>query len=522
MSPSLLVVTPDPGFGEIIEQTIKKAGSYQVRVVSDQESALLYVEEAEVFLALLDLDFSEDTVVEMGRALRAFNPNMGLVVLTDDDQPPSLDGIRPWTQLRKRLHLADMLALLGEELPVSEEFSGDPEIPPEPPDESMDGSWLGDVSKAAQYLTRLTLESSAQAALMTKQGELWAYAGQLSQGAAKELAEIVGGQWDEQGSSNLLRFVRLEATKAEHVLYATQAADDFILALVFDAETPFGTIRSQANRLIQSMSATESADISEIPIPESSPRPEIRNSQLEITPDSDGSQDGIQRGSSSGKTRAAPSRRSGREASPVISFKDLIRPRQPVDLETEVPEQGANLLEELEATMPARPTTSVYVPEGDQVDETRPHPLSEVPGRIILEPVSPALYNLSYACLLVPRLNTHYLTGDLAAHISDWLPQICVIFGWRLEYMSIRPEYLQWVVNVPPATSPAHLMRVIRRQTSEKIFEEFGRIKKENPSGDFWAPGYLILGGTQPHPPQLVNDYINQTRQRQGIYRSRG
>jgi hypothetical protein len=59
-------------------------------------------------------------------------------------------------------------------------------------------------------------------------------------------------------------------------------------------------------------------------------------------------------------------------------------------------------------------------------------------------------------------------------------------------------------------------MRIMRQQTSEKIFAEFVRTKKENPSGDFWAPGYLIMGGTQPHPPQLVKDYIKQTRTRQG------
>jgi len=72
-------------------------------------------------------------------------------------------------------------------------------------------------------------------------------------------------------------------------------------------------------------------------------------------------------------------------------------------------------------------------------------------------------------------------------------------------------------VNVPPAASPGYLMRIMRQQTSEKIFTEFPRLKKENPSGDFWAPGYLIMGGTQPHPPQLVKDYIKQTRVRQGL-----
>jgi REP element-mobilizing transposase RayT len=77
-----------------------------------------------------------------------------------------------------------------------------------------------------------------------------------------------------------------------------------------------------------------------------------------------------------------------------------------------------------------------------------------------------------------------------------------------LEYLAVRPEYIQWVVNVPPATSPGYLMRIMRQQTSEKAFVEFPRLKKENPSGDFWAPGYLIMGG-KPHPPQLVR--IDQT-----------
>jgi REP element-mobilizing transposase RayT len=126
------------------------------------------------------------------------------------------------------------------------------------------------------------------------------------------------------------------------------------------------------------------------------------------------------------------------------------------------------------------------------------------------------MYHLTYACLLVPRFSAHYITGDLADRLGEWLPNICIAFGWRLEYLAVRPEYLQWVVNVQPNTSPGYLMRIMRQQTSEKIFSELIRLKKENPSGDFWAPGYLIMGGTQPHPPQLVRDYIRQTRQRQG------
>jgi REP element-mobilizing transposase RayT len=176
-------------------------------------------------------------------------------------------------------------------------------------------------------------------------------------------------------------------------------------------------------------------------------------------------------------------------------------------------------VDELDVTAPSkakRPVTPVRAPQPGELDETRPHSITEVAGRVILEPASPGLYHLNYACLLVPRFSSHYLAGDLASYLGEWLPQICIAFGWRLEFMAVRPEYLQWVVSVPPNTSPGYLMRIMRQHTSEKIFAEFSRMKKENPSGDFWAPGYLIMGGTQPHPQQLVKDYIKQTRQRQG------
>jgi REP element-mobilizing transposase RayT len=180
--------------------------------------------------------------------------------------------------------------------------------------------------------------------------------------------------------------------------------------------------------------------------------------------------------------------------------------------------------EELEVTAPSkakRPLTPARAPQTGELDVTRPHSITEVAGRNILEPVSAGMYHLNYACLLVPRFSSHYMTGDLADRLGEWFPNICVAFGWRLEFMAVRPEYLQWVVSVPPNTSPGYLMRIMRQQTSEKIFAEFPRIKKENPSGDFWAPGYLIMGGSQPHPQQLVKDYIKQTRDRQGISQPR-
>lgn len=137
---------------------------------------------------------------------------------------------------------------------------------------------------------------------------------------------------------------------------------------------------------------------------------------------------------------------------------------------------------------------------------------------VVLEPVaSRKPYDLSYACLLIPRFSSHYLIGDIAESLRGWMQQICISFAWRLEDISVRPEYMQWVLYVPAATPPSRCIRTIRDQTTRQIFEDFPHIRRENLSKDFWAPGYLVLVGPTPHPPEMINEYIRLTRQQQGI-----
>jgi REP element-mobilizing transposase RayT/ActR/RegA family two-component response regulator len=541
MTVDMLVVTPIPAVADAIRRNLQETGPYRIHIVNNKAAAVVKADEFACALVVLDLDLGETWVVEIGQALRTINAKVKIVVLCQDEVPPALESIRPWTLLRKPFYVKDLLRTLknadGESVDVN----------------VIDLPWLQDVTVAAQHLTRITLESSAQAALITRKNELWAYAGGLSQSAGKEVAQTVTRNWDGQKGSDLLRFIRLESTRAEHMLYATRLAPDVVLALVFDAETPFSTIRTQANQLISSI-GLEKADPSR-PTPATSPA----SAAPVATPmDEFEEEEGVEVPLITDILKNVPSPNPplktiretdlpaiseeytyplgdnhqpvprpdvgvySRESSPAVRLGDLLMsPPPPMD-ET-IPSQAT--LSELDVAAPSkpkqRPETPVAKPKPNELAETRPSPTTEAARRITMEPVTAGLYHLTYACLLVPRFSAHYLTGDVADHLAEWLPSICVAFGWRLEYLAVRPEYLQWVVNVQPNTSPGYLMRVMRQQTSEKIFSDFQRLKKENPSGDFWAPGYLIMGGTQPHPPQLVRDYIKQTRERQGLSQPR-
>jgi putative transposase len=140
------------------------------------------------------------------------------------------------------------------------------------------------------------------------------------------------------------------------------------------------------------------------------------------------------------------------------------------------------------------------------------------PSSVVLEPVvARKPYDLSYACLLIPRFSAHYLIGDIAESLREWMRQICISFAWRLDDLRIRPEYMQWVLYVPPATPPSRCIHTVRSQTSRFIFEDFPHIRRENVSNDFWAPGYLVLVGPMLHTSEMINQFISLTRQEQGI-----
>ncbi len=529
MATSLLVITLDSIFGELLRHELEETRRFSVRVTGQSHAAAAYAREKTIPLAFLDVAQLDDDVAEVAKRLRQANPDIKLVLVSESGWQQPLDGVDADGHLSKPFYLPDLLEMMYRFFP---EKSGAEEARRPAGRSKADLPWLSDVNRAAQHLTRLTLESSAQAALITRDDALWAYAGQLPQEAARELAETVSRYWDRQEESDLVRFVRLQTTNAEHMLYATSLASGMVLALIFDAETPFSTIRSQATNLVRLLSVAPEPDpqaLSEMSEEEQAAAvADILGSIPPPNPPK--TPDGIPGLSRvPGLEGALPqSPRFSLESSPAVrlapasSVEETRRSSQVQEIDpTAVTRQHE--IERVEPTAVTRQSRAQkkkreeVEPTPAPVAASQPRSIPEVARKIVLEPASPSVYNLSYACLLIPRFAQHHLTGDLADRLGEWLPEICVAFGWRLEQIAVRPDYLQWIVNVPPATSPGYLMRIIRQHTSEKIFADFPRFKKENPSGDFWAPGYLIMGGTNLPPQQLVKEFIAQTRQRQGI-----
>ncbi len=130
---------------------------------------------------------------------------------------------------------------------------------------------------------------------------------------------------------------------------------------------------------------------------------------------------------------------------------------------------------------------------------------------------SPVVYVIHFACVLLPRIPEHHLSGDIHKKLMECMRRLSIAFGWRLEYVVIFSDYMHWITGTSPEVSADEVIQKVRRHTTEMIFSEFPSFSRGNLCDDFWAPGYLVVTGSNPLPAELVNEYIEQTRLRQGI-----
>ncbi len=154
---------------------------------------------------------------------------------------------------------------------------------------------------------------------------------------------------------------------------------------------------------------------------------------------------------------------------------------------------------------------------GPPAQDTRRAP-AEVGRKVVLEPLfNGSPYDLSYACLLIPRFGAHRLRGDVVPFLREMMYNVCTSFGWRLDYVMIRPEFLQYVISAPASVPPAKSVRIIREMTSKRILDDYPHYQEQNMGGDFWAAPYLVVFGSKPHEPETIVEFIRVTRQGQGF-----
>ncbi len=562
---TVLVIVPSPEMVLRIQQELDKAGGYLTIPFQGILEALEYSRISSVDACILDSQHPDFQDPEVINELKDLSPRLHLILILAEHGIPrsQIINIKPNEFLPRSFTSAQLFASLQHAspkigrpgTPPSQLHNPDPVQPQKhastivPVSNLTSYSRLDEFSYLNQRLTNLSDKTDALEVLVLRRKQLYTHSGMLPPAAIQELVDLINSfskissqnlqkqisqSQQRVGNGDIVRFIQLEFIKTRYFLYVVSLSREMMLALVFDQTTPFSVVRRQTVNLTHGLLSP----------------PE--NSLLEYRTTE------IDRGN-------LPIKKTVEEVQPVSTIDSSIN--QPMPATTELPSvqtetvAGSSVLpfpSSYQADLQQQTTSAVPSPatkpndsdietnagystqsiEGEisdyheisefvsqtasktpdiVVDETRS--ITDLESENTIAPLSVGQY-ITYSCLLIPRMPQHLVNSNLASYLFKWMGQLCLAFGWRLEHLSIHSDHIQWIAGAPLTTSPALLVRTLRQKTSRYIFSQFPALAEENPSEDFWAPGFFISGGKQTIQPHLVNRYIHEIREHQGVYNS--
>lgn len=634
MSLSILIVTPNRAFGELVRQSLGEIDSYQITVAGTGAEAIEACQSSLYNLAVLDSDLQDMPISQLGQKLLETHPDMRTLVIQSMDNPTDGEGFTAQAYLSKPFYLPDFLDTARKLLPTAD--VDDEEVIQAVTEveetEAGETTWQQDARLAARMLSQLSFDISIPAVMILRSGHLWAYSSNLSRAAVEELSASVAVHWDPKQNTDLTRYSRESSSNTEYMLYATQLSRELVLCVVFSASQVFSRARSQTlaaarmllenTHTVENVQYTAPAAIEEQPAAvdegwmlneEDTPLTAAELEQihslpplLEDVPSPDPQADAVPVSwfmAESGmplegeedeeeELPAGEETKIAEEKLPTIPALEL-EPEAGIDLPiepvfpalefepeasaglplgtavpVETPDEGAPVEEPDEETLPTpavasdwrleepslegiAPTTppihewlleepapgetgqattsdsllQIEEPPIDPLADTKPTHGGEAQPSINmaalelpddLEVDLQNATNIAYTFIIIPDLANHYLIGQLAACLSQCLPEICQANNWQIGRLSIRPGFLLMTVETPADTFADELIQKVRKAASESIFKEFPTLKQYNNQEDFWAPGSLLMNGTQPPSQRLIQNFIEQSRQRRG------
>jgi DNA-binding response OmpR family regulator/REP element-mobilizing transposase RayT len=448
-----LIVSSDKAFGRLLSQVIEEFAHYQIEAGQLDNLTFSPARLNAVDLLILDADLLPVNINDTLQKIANSPPGLQTILI-----PSKRGNALTSIQLSGFEHVLPQPFYLPDFIAALEAIASQwRKTDAVTPNEYVSLEWLQEPALAAQHLAGLALETSSELSLITKGEELWATAGELPQPAVQEIGLSATRFWRNNKASDLARFVHLHSTGEDYLLYIQPLVADYALTVVFNAKLPFSEMREQVGGIAETLRAS---------------------TQQSVT----------------------------------VAKEDKARVGDPVVVSKEHQKNFTQEYSDLtKASGKIRNLDSQPLDMKINQDEA-----IQQPSDAYLDAQVGQTGELLYSYALIPRLPNHFLEGDLAYRLSQWLPQLCLAFSARLEHLEIKATALSWTISVVAEQSPIDLVKNLEQELSRRIFESFPELKDENPSGEFWAQGAFVSTEAL-SSEKMIAGYIAQTRARQGI-----
>jgi REP element-mobilizing transposase RayT len=505
---NILVASIHPAFGELLRLSLEKSRRYSVRLEASCANARDEMGKTSYDLAVLDADVKDSSVQSAITDIARSFPAVPLVLFPPQNNPhhPLIKGVAYKAWIRKPFYLPELLEAV-DAVSAGGTWAPGALVAPTTP---TNLAWLNEDLEPGSALSNILSQDCLAAVFLTLGGPVVAQAGDLSPAVGEEIIALIDKSWRDDQSTDLVRYTRLEATNADVMVYVTMLEKPLLIALIFSPSMPLMRARAVAVQAVRSLHTRQV-----VPADEAGSRSELEGDtltqntavwQAEVPPEGESS-DGLllellASAPSPDPVRAKPKPREN--ADWLLDENIVPMEEQEFDFPWEVePSKPADRWD-FSTTKPSRPADSQPVPAHTGTTPAK--------GAGI-----PAETNQIFTCILIPRQSEQRLEGDLAKALEQALLQVCISSGWKLRNLKINPQAMQFTIEVATSISTGSLVRMLRQQTTQHIAESFSQYDASQGVSDFWAPGFLIASGAKSPAPQLLEDFIRQTRRRQGL-----
>jgi REP element-mobilizing transposase RayT len=119
----------------------------------------------------------------------------------------------------------------------------------------------------------------------------------------------------------------------------------------------------------------------------------------------------------------------------------------------------------------------------------------------------------TYTTFVTPLLRRHALTRELAQILAKSMNTVCKNNHWKLLNMTARPSGMLWTARIPPNVTTGQMVKIIREETSEMLYEVHPRLKYEALSENFWAANYLVVSGNEAPDDKSIKEFLQRIHQ---------
>ncbi len=242
----VLIATPSGPFGELIRLSLEADPQFKCAILNEIAEIDAFLQENPVEAVIFDCSFSASEPGDVVKMIRGHVPTPAVLLVPPENQSEinTLQAARPDGLITRPFDAS----VLSEQIQAAINKKNTRPLKPVPSEKPATKETWWNIFQAG------IKETAASNGMIVQNGMVIASTPGTSPALQQQVNASVLRFWNPKDSADLMRYVKDLVTGQEWMMYATHAADNAVLVLLFLPQTPITKVRSQTIKLAHDVS----------------------------------------------------------------------------------------------------------------------------------------------------------------------------------------------------------------------------------------------------------------------------